>query len=203
MILSDPHTHTHPGYLGRENIIGIVLKDQVFSRFYEHDAPGYVPRCVHTYDPRFQTKSLFSVRNLSGDTYPGSFHSTWNVVADVCHVFFNSVRKMSGHSPLIKACHLEACWAYAQRYQPPWLSRQWRKWVCVCVSDGPNGWSGLKNFGHQFFSSECIQITRKLALEQAKTDACGYALKFSKIWSGLGLRKSLFWPVRPGCGTVE
>jgi len=66
MILSDPHTHTHPGYLGRENIIGIVLKDQVFSRFYEHDAPGYVPRCVHTYDPRFQTKSLFSVRNLSG-----------------------------------------------------------------------------------------------------------------------------------------
>ena len=66
MKLSDPHTHTHPGYLGMKNITGIVLKDQVFSRFYEHDAPGYVPRCVHTYDPRFQTKSLFSVRNLSG-----------------------------------------------------------------------------------------------------------------------------------------
>jgi len=37
---------------------------------------------------------------------------------------------------------------------------------CVCVSEKPNGWPGLKIFGHSFFSSECIQITRKAALEQ-------------------------------------
>jgi len=43
MILSNPHTHTHTPWLLRpENIIGIILKDHVFSRFYKNDALGCV-----------------------------------------------------------------------------------------------------------------------------------------------------------------
>jgi len=51
-------THTHPGYLGRKNIIRIVLKDQVFSRFYKNDAP----RCASYLGPRtpgFRRKVCF------------------------------------------------------------------------------------------------------------------------------------------------
>jgi len=58
----------------------------------------------------------------------------------------------------------------------------------VCVSQIPNGWSGwTENFRSLISPSECVQITRKVAPEQMRVGT-RYALKFSKVWSGLA------WP---------
>ncbi len=135
-ILSNPHPHTHPGYLGKKNIIRIILNDQGFSRFYKKWCTRV---CVIPRTPVFRRKVCFwsviclVIHTLAQFIPPGMLQL---MCAIFLMVFFNSIHNLSSYLPMLNHSTWKDVVFMPKATQQPWISQQWCKWgIGVCVAE--------------------------------------------------------------------